>query len=259
MELLAARFKDFSLYVFTKYFTTSCLGIIKTSFYVYKCITFPLNKPKIWSITADFYKEIISDYFSSLWLHMSSCIAAASSKPLKSFPYNLYLLMLIGIGFQDLKNLRRILLWRIGMSERQDFSFSFQLTASGVRWKLNDFYPVCWIIWNMTKTWYFHICQLGNSCIFEIFSTHMVFFHSKTISNTWYFHLCQLGNPCILKFLAHRWCFFTVKLYQMLKYTYGPSMMSQRKTPWKDPQGGFRGVWGVFSGERCLERPFRPL
>ena len=27
---------------------------------------------------------------------------------------------------------------------------------------------------------------------------------------------------------------------------YGPSMISQEKTPWKDPRGGFRGVWGVF-------------
>ena len=41
---------------------------------------------------------------------------------------------------------------------------------------------------------------------------------------------------------------------------YGPSMMSQGKTPWKDPRGGVRGV---FPGERCLEKtpqpPLNPL
>ena len=99
MELLAARFKDFSLYVFTKYFTTSCLGIIKTSFYVYKCITFPLNKPKIRSITADFYKEIISDFFSSPWLQVNYYVAKIGGhrsqwfyikeiKPLRPMPPN---------------------------------------------------------------------------------------------------------------------------------------------------------------------------
>ena len=33
---------------------------------------------------------------------------------------------------------------------------------------------------------------------------------------------------------------------------YEPSMISQGKTPWKDPRGGFTGVSGVFPGESCL-------
>ena len=40
------------------------------------------------------------------------------------------------MGFRFRKNQRRILPWRINMSERLDLSFSFQLTALVVRWKL---------------------------------------------------------------------------------------------------------------------------
>ena len=54
-----------------------------------------------------------------------------------------------------------------------------------------------------------------------------------------------------------------IESYSYYKVHYGPSMMSQGKTPWKDPRGGFRGVWGVFPGERCLgktpQTPVTPL
>ena len=38
---------------------------------------------------------------------------------------------------------------------------------------------------------------------------------------------------------------------------YGPSMMAQGKTPWKDPHVGFTGVWGAFQVKNDLERPLK--
>ena len=100
-----------------------------------KKVLFLKKKTFFWPFSISKQKSFV------YWLNFLEGFGRGELKATKSFPYNLYLLMLIGIGFQDLKNLRRILLWRIGMSERQDFSFLFQLTASGVRWKLNDFLP----------------------------------------------------------------------------------------------------------------------
>ena len=64
------------------------------------------------------------------------------------------------------------------MSERQNFSFLFQLTASGFRWKLNDFCPVSWIIFE-TKNMIFSLMSTGESLHFKFFSTQMFFFTVK--------------------------------------------------------------------------------
>ena len=44
-----------------------------------------------------------------------------------------------------------------------------------------------------------------------------------------------------------------------LNIHYGPSMMSQGKTPRKDPQVGLEAFEGSFQVKDALERPLRPL